>query len=53
MKAETFTFYRPKVSIEQTHELTRDTRRGAVAMPMGNIKSGQIANEGTARINPV
>jgi integrase len=31
LKAGTFTFKRPKVSIEQTHELTKDTRRAAVA----------------------
>ena len=31
LKAGTFTFERPKVSIEQTHELTKDARRAAVA----------------------
>jgi integrase len=31
LKAGTFTFKRPKVSIEQTHELTKDARRAAVA----------------------
>ncbi len=31
LKAGTFTFKRPKVSLEQTHELTKDTRRAAVA----------------------
>lgn len=31
LKAGTFTFKRPKVSIEQTHELTKATRRAAIA----------------------
>lgn len=31
LKAGTFTFERPKVSMEQTHELTKDTQRAAVA----------------------
>ena len=31
LKAGTFTFKRPKVSIEQTHELTKDARRAAIA----------------------
>jgi len=31
IKAGMFTFKRPKVSREQTHELTRDTRRAAIA----------------------
>lgn len=31
LKAGTFTFYRPKVNKTQTHELTADTRRAAVA----------------------
>jgi integrase len=31
VKAGTLTFYRPKVSKHQTHKLTRDTRRAAIA----------------------
>ena len=31
LKAGTFTFERPKVSVTQTHELTKDTRRAAIA----------------------
>ncbi len=55
MKAGTFTFYRPKVNLTQTHILTADTRKAAAAYLKYDAPSEGIlwrkSNKGTGKLS--